>query len=344
MMNAKVFARTSLLLTILASLSALPLQIATAQDITDEIEVLRRALKADRKTVVAEAMQLTETEGAAFWPLYDEYRAEMEKLGDGIVKLVLEYADAYPNVAEDRAAILLDEYLALEKDLPSVRAKHLNKISKELPKSKVLRFAQVESRLDLALRLQMASVLPLTPVEGKLRGTTAMAAATSEGVPGGVVVQTYELTAVVVAIDLANRKLTLLGADGVKQTVKVGPDAINFDQIRVGDRLQVTVAEELVVSVVGEGEPSSDGGAQVVVLAPKGAKPGGLIAETTQLTAKVTSLDLERRKATLQFEDGTTRTVAVRPDVDLTNHKVGDKVIIRTTEMLAVRIMKPQRQ
>ncbi len=166
-------------------------------------------------------------------------------------------------------------------------------------------------------------------------------AATAEGVPGGIVVQTSELTATVVAIDQATRKLTLLGADGIKQTVKVGREAINFDQISVGDRLQVTVAEELAVSVAGEGEVPSDGGAQVVALAPKGAKPGGLMAETTQVTAKVTALDLERRKATLQFEDGTTRTVAVRPDVDLSKRKVGDKVIIRTTELLAITVKKP---
>ena len=115
--------------------------------------------------VVAEAMQLTEAESAAFWPLYREYRAEMDKLGDGIVKLVLEYADAYPNVPEDRAEKLLKDYFALEKDLVNVRAKYLKKIAKVLPASKVLRFAQLENRLDLVLRLQMASAVPLVPAD-----------------------------------------------------------------------------------------------------------------------------------------------------------------------------------
>jgi len=46
---------------------------------------------------------------------------------------------------------------------PNVRAKHVKKLAKVLAKSKVLRFAQVESRLDLALRLQMASAVPLVP-------------------------------------------------------------------------------------------------------------------------------------------------------------------------------------
>jgi len=162
-MNTTPFTRTALLLAVAASLLALPAQPATAQTVTDEIEVLRGVLKADRKVVIAEALQLTEAESTDFWPLYRNYRAEMDKLGDGIVKLVLEYADAFPNVPEDRAGKMLKDYLALEKDLVSVRAKHLKKVTKVLRKSKVLRFAQVENRLDLALRLQMAGALPLVP-------------------------------------------------------------------------------------------------------------------------------------------------------------------------------------
>ena len=79
----------------------------------------------------------------------------------------------------------------------------------------------------------------------------------------------------------------------------------------------------------------------MVALAPKGAKPGGIMAETTQVTAKVTAIDTEHRQATLQFDDGTTQTVAVRPDVDLSKRKVGDKVVIRTTEALAITVEKP---
>jgi len=167
-MTTKLLNRFTLLLAFVASLAALPTQRVGAQpesalSVTSDIEVFRGQIKADRKVVIAEAMQLTDADSAAFWPLYREYRADMDKLGDGIVKLVLEYADAYPNVPEDRAAKLLKNYLALEKDLVSVRAKHLKKIAKVLPASKVLRFAQLENRLDLALRLQMASAVPLVP-------------------------------------------------------------------------------------------------------------------------------------------------------------------------------------
>ena len=159
--------------------------------------------------------------------------------------------------------------------------------------------------------------------------------------PGEARCKRIELTATVTAIDKASRKVTLMGRDGIKQTVKVGPEAINFDQIHVGDQLKLTVAEELVVYVAGEGETPTDSDAQLVALAPKGAKPGGLMAATTKVTAKVTAIDAEHHKATLQFEDGTTRTVAVRPDVDLAKRKVGETVVIRKTEALAIAVEKP---
>jgi hypothetical protein len=164
-MKTTLFSRTALLLIAAASLLALPAQPTNAQTTTDAFEALRGVLKADRKVVIAETMRFTEAESTAFWPLYREYRAEMDKLGDRMVELVLEYADAYPNVPEDRAGKMLKNYLALEKDLVKVRAKYLKKMAKVLPKSKVLRFAQLENRLDLVLRLQMASVVPLVPVD-----------------------------------------------------------------------------------------------------------------------------------------------------------------------------------
>jgi hypothetical protein len=67
----------------------------------------------------------------------------------------------------------------------------------------------------------------------------------------------------------------------------------------------------------------------------------GVMAATLQITAKVTAIDLKRHKTTLQFPDGTTRTVAVRKDVDLTQRKVGEEVVIRCTEAIAIAVEKP---
>jgi hypothetical protein len=179
------------------------------------------------------------------------------------------------------------------------------------------------------------TVSPPPPAE------TNSSAAVQEGVPGGVFVNTVDVSARVTAIDKANRKVTLLGPDGDKVIVKVGPAAVNFDQIRVGDLVNATLTEELVVYLDEEGASAPDGSAAIVALAPKGAQPGGLMAETMQVTATVTAIDRANRTATLQFEDGSTKTLPVRDDIDLNQRKVGEKVVFQVTEMIAISVEKP---
>jgi len=164
----------------------------------------------------------------------------------------------------------------------------------------------------------------------------------TKGVPGGVIVQTVKVTATVTALDPAKRKATLQGPDGKKFTVQVGPGAVNFNQVRVGDQVIATLTQKVVVSLEDKAGSSGEGAAAVVARAPKGGQPGGLAAETIQVAGKVIAIDLEKRKATLQFEDGSTETFSVRPDVDLSRHKVGERVIFRVTEMIAIWIEKPQ--
>jgi hypothetical protein len=322
-------------------LNAVILTLPRAQAADDPVAVARSVLKADRQAVVKDSLRLTADESEKFWPLYQEYRADMDKVGDGLTKLIHEYAMLYPDVPDDRAKQLLKDLSALEKQHASTRTAHLKKIGRVLPASKTLRFAQVESRLDLALRLELASTVPIVPLEGTIVGRTSEGAAYAEGVAGGVVVQTHKLTARVAAVDKATRKVTLVSPEGIKQTVKVGPEAINFDQIRVGDQLKIEATDELVVKMAEPGESVDTGSAAVVVLAPKGAKPGGLMAETTQATATVVAIDREKRTATLRFGDGSSKTLAVRSDVDLSKRRVGEQVVFRLTEMIALTVEKP---
>jgi len=167
------------------------------------------------------------------------------------------------------------------------------------------------------------------------------AAAIQKGVPGGVFVNTVDVSARVTAIDKANRKLTLLAPDGEKYPVTVGPEAVNFDQIKVGDLVKATLTEELVVFMDDEDAPADQGEAGVVALAPKGAKPGGVVAQVTQVAGTVVAIDRTKRTATLRFDDGSTETFPVREDIDLSRHEVGERVVFRVTEMIAISVEKP---
>jgi Cu/Ag efflux protein CusF len=191
------------------------------------------------------------------------------------------------------------------------------------------------------IALTPAAVVALASCSSTPKVEPTQTAAYQQGVPGGVFVQTYKNTATVTAIDAANRKVTLVTRDGRMDTFKAGPEVVNFDQIRIGDQVKATVTERLVVYMAKDNPPASEGEAALVALAPQGAKPGGLVANTVQVVAKITAIDHKRHKATLKFPDGTTKTFAVRQDVDLTQRKVGDEVVIRATEAVAISVEKP---
>ena len=162
----------------------------------------------------------------------------------------------------------------------------------------------------------------------------------TKGRPGGVIVQTFKATVTVTALDPVKRTATFLGSAGNKYSVKVGPEAVNFDQVRVGDRINATVVQKIVASVDQQGAASGDSAAVGMALAPKGDQPGGLIADSLQMTAKVIAIDAGRRTATLRFEDGNTQTLSIREDVDLSRRKVGEQVVFRVTEMIAISVEK----
>lgn len=187
-----------------------------------------------------------------------------------------------------------------------------------------------------AVTLTSCSSTVYGPIDDKTQGVTY-----EKGVPGGTMVETHRLTATVTAIDASARKVTLAAPDGKKTTVTCGPAVINFDQIRVGDVVKATVTDELTVAMANAATPPGASSASLVALAPKGAKPGALMAETQQYTATITAIDLKRRQAVLRFPDGTVRTFVVRKDVDLTQRKVGEEVAFQVAVAMAISLEKP---
>lgn len=157
---------------------------------------------------------------------------------------------------------------------------------------------------------------------------------------GVAVVETIKTSAVVTAVDTTSRKVTLKFEGGKSQTVKCGPAVANFGQIRVGDKLTVTITEELAV-FLGKGNPPSATVGAGVALAPIGAKPGGMVADTVVVTAKITAVNAKTRKVTLLAADGSTRVISAGQQVDLSSVKPGDDVTVQYTESLAVTMEKP---
>ena len=145
----------------LAQQPAAPPSDPAKADAMEEIRLTRVGLSVVRQTLITEGMDLTPDEMQTFWPLYRDYRLEAIALGDRMVDLILRYADNYDQLTDEVADKLLAEFVSIEQARADLKAKYLPKFNQVLPARKVVRFYQLENKLDIAVLGELAENIPL---------------------------------------------------------------------------------------------------------------------------------------------------------------------------------------
>lgn len=154
--------RRSSALLALTALLALPAA-AVAQAATD-IAVTRQQIQADRQAIVAQNLPLTSTQATAFWPLYQQYRAEVGKLMDRRINAVM--APTAADTASDKELeTFLTTWVKAGEDYAKLQGSWIKKFQPVLGAKGTIRFYQIEFRLDLIVQAGMASEIPLVPVK-----------------------------------------------------------------------------------------------------------------------------------------------------------------------------------
>jgi len=130
-------------------------------DLEPAIQMLRQEVGKDRRDLVKANMLLTNSEAARFWPIYDEYRAEMNKIGDKRVKLITDFAANRDSMSEDEGLRLLKARIDIEKEKNDLRGDYVKKFNKELSARTTARFFQIDQKLDAAVEAALAAKIPL---------------------------------------------------------------------------------------------------------------------------------------------------------------------------------------
>ena len=135
---------------------------ASAQDKSaDNMEIVKEKIRTDKKLLVATNMQLTEPEANAFWPVYEAYQAELDKLRDREVMLIEKFAASYETMSDDAAKNLLEDSLSIDIDHQKLRQSYLAKFRGVLSDTKVARYYQLESKIDAVMEYELAKRIPL---------------------------------------------------------------------------------------------------------------------------------------------------------------------------------------
>ena len=138
--------------------------LSSAQDKpADNMQILRDKVRADKKLVVATNMELTESEAKEFWPIYDQYQKELQKLNQRMAKVLDSYADdnRRKSLTDDKAKKLIDEAVSIDQAEANLKSTFAPKLSKVLPVKKVARYLQIENKIRAVIKYDLAQGVPL---------------------------------------------------------------------------------------------------------------------------------------------------------------------------------------
>jgi hypothetical protein len=130
--------------------------------VTDQdVQLLRKDLRSQRKQLIAANLPLTDAEAVKFWPVYDQYQAEITKIGDTRFGLIKEYATNYNTLTDTQADDLITRMIGVDESLVQLRQKYIPIVEKVLPGKKTAMFFQMDRRVALMIDLQLASMIPI---------------------------------------------------------------------------------------------------------------------------------------------------------------------------------------
>src|SRR6266702_111968 len=186
----------------------------------------------------------------------------------------------------------------------------------------------------IAATLMVAAVAAAQPAWAQ----DAMASA-AQGIVSAV--EPVHMKAQIVGIDPGSRTVTLKGPGGNAVVVLVGQQVAGFDQLKVGDRVDVLYKNALLVKadkVTGK-EKGIRERVDTQVYAP--ASGGFESARQIEVLGTLQKINQKKRRVTLRGAYQT-QTLEVGPDVNLKDIKVGDTIHAVFVSAAAVQVTPQQ--
>ena len=155
--------RTQLYVVMCALVLAVSPVAAQEKGSSTDMEILRAKIKADKKLLVADNLQLTDSEAKAFWPVYDAYQKDLQKLNERLGKAIETYAEGYnkETLTDADAKKLISEAIGIEESEAKLHRTYAAKLEKVLPGKKVARYLQIETKIRALIRFELAGQIPL---------------------------------------------------------------------------------------------------------------------------------------------------------------------------------------
>jgi hypothetical protein len=131
----------------------------------DNTELILQKIRTDKRVLVADNMNLTESEAKAFWPIYDQHQTGLAEINKHIVSLVTDYGQALTEntITDEKAKSYINQSLSIDQSEIDLRRSTAVKLGKVLPATKVARYMQIESKIRTVMKAELMKGIPLIP-------------------------------------------------------------------------------------------------------------------------------------------------------------------------------------
>lgn len=118
-------------------------------------------IETERRTVFVQNMRLNEVDAKTFWAIYDAFELELKVVRERSIANLKTYGEQYENMTDVQAAALMKVSLENETKRTSLRKKYYKKVAKALGDKVATRFLQLDTVINMVLRLSIYDELPL---------------------------------------------------------------------------------------------------------------------------------------------------------------------------------------
>jgi len=122
---------------------------------------LRQAAATDKRALIEKNMQLSADEAKKFWPIYDEYQRDLDRIVQKQNRAVLDYVNGESSMTDANARRIAKDVIAADGEEQKLRERTAKKLAAALPAKKAVRFLQIENKLRALHRYDLGERIPL---------------------------------------------------------------------------------------------------------------------------------------------------------------------------------------
>jgi hypothetical protein len=145
---------------ILISFALFLASFAYTQSNKEEIDLIQAAFGMDKKAIVADFVQLSDTQKDAFWTLYDEYETKRKEYGRERIGLLQQYADQYMTMTGEQADAWTKKVMELQTKTDKLIATYYDKVKGISDGVVATQFYQIENYILSMIRMQILQEVP----------------------------------------------------------------------------------------------------------------------------------------------------------------------------------------